>query len=252
MSGRILQGTLILTLCLILGVAHLWQEGALGIPGQKPDIHREIQSLVYDYHIQRSADSKWPTPVEKFQSGGKARVDVWPKELHKKFPIPYKDTEATIKLSGEFMINARVYGTDTYHRGLEDLSPLDIAYGFGIALDDQIADQTRVRFGNRVAMPKGLPRKAAPFFSNMHVIPASPDIREAIMNASKDDFFVLRGYVATFYQDGYQPWASDTAYNNNDCEIILVTEILLLDHRGQVKSQSRLADHKPQINGGTS
>lgn len=143
--------------------------------------------------------------------------------------------EYELRLLAEFAIDARILGREDYRLGREsDLSPWDFALGWGAMADPSISDQFSIRQSGRWyywrtrKMP--IPRQQVITSSaNMHLIPASDQVREQLERLDEGDDLSLKGFlVEARASDGWR-WRSSLRRDdtgNGACEIILVTEVL--------------------------
>src|SRR5579863_195842 len=103
----------------------------------------------------------------------------------------------------EYKIRARVLHTESYwlDRGA-DLSPLDLAVGWGQMSDQAIVDQLEFWQGQR--WYRYWPRKSTPPLSademnshsaNMHLIPADDQVKRALQSVSAGNLVDMTGYL---------------------------------------------------------
>ena len=144
----------------------------------------------------------------------------------------------SIKPLASFQLEAKVLGTKGYRWGREsDLSPVDLALGWGPMADDavlahiQISQQGRWYRWRTATYP--VPRKSIETSSaNMHLIPTSPDVASALHATDPGDVVRLLGYlVEVKASDGWHWRSSLTRDDTGDgaCELILVSKLLILD-----------------------
>lgn len=147
--------------------------------------------------------------------------------------VRYKDYQLT--LLAEFAIDARVLGRENYYSGREaELSPWDFALGWGAMARPEVAERFEIRQSGRwyywrsEALP--IPRREVETSSaNMHLIPASEQVRDQLDRLDEADPLRLRGFlVEARAADGWR-WRSSLTREdtgNGACEVILVTEVL--------------------------
>lgn len=135
----------------------------------------------------------------------------------------------------EFSLEARVLSAATYESGREaDLSPVDLALGWGPMADDRVLDRIRISQGDRCyfyswSEAPPIPRsEIVEHSSNMHLIPASDEIRTALKAVKAGQVVRLRGYlVRVEAPDG---WAWNSSLSRSDwgdgaCEVVWVEDV---------------------------
>lgn len=116
-----------------------------------------------------------------------------------------------------------------------DLAPLDLALGWGLmSTPSEIAKLKiwqwgrfyywRVRGGERFD-----PRAAIPLSTNVHLIPATPEVRRALMRVREGDLIRLEGRLVDAHHPELGWWRSSrtrTDTGNGACEILFVERVL--------------------------
>jgi hypothetical protein len=131
-----------------------------------------------------------------------------------------------------FAIKARVLSIEHYRTGREaDLSPTDIAFGWGKMADPTIADKVSISQGGRwyhwrySGKPPLPVREIETSSANMHLIPASREVARALSAVDKGQLVSLRGYlVEVRARDGWM-WRSSLTREdtgNGSCELVFV------------------------------
>jgi hypothetical protein len=136
-----------------------------------------------------------------------------------------------------FEIEARVLSRERYRRGREaDLSPIDLALGWGPMSAQEILDQLEISQSNRYYrwQTDRLPLPASVIAShsaNMHIIPAADVIEDELMKVRKGHIVRLGGYlIQATSPDGWR-WRSSLTRKDTGggaCEIVLVNRIAVL------------------------
>jgi hypothetical protein len=135
----------------------------------------------------------------------------------------------------EFSLEARVLSTENYHAGREaELSPTDLALGWGPMSDSAVLDRLQISQGNRFyfyrwsdqpPIPAG---EIAEHSANMHMIPASDDVKRRLDQVREGQVVALRGYlVRAQAQDGWH-WNSSMTRSdtgNGACELVWLEDI---------------------------
>ena len=111
----------------------------------------------------------------------------------------FKDFEVTAL--AKFQIKAKVLSKENYRWGREaDLSPVDLALGWGTMSDESVLDAIEISQSNRwytwwtddFPIPR---RDIETQSANMHLIPANSDIESLINKARRGDIIEISGYV---------------------------------------------------------
>jgi hypothetical protein len=141
----------------------------------------------------------------------------------------------SIKELATFSIKAKVLAKKNYYIGREtDLSPTDLALGWGKMSDELILEKIKISQSGRFyrwrveSLP--IPRNEIETHSaNMHLIPANDSIASVIDNVSAGDIIEISGSLvqATSNNDNWR-WTSSLTRNDTGagaCELILVKSI---------------------------
>jgi len=135
----------------------------------------------------------------------------------------------------DFQIRARVLSREDYSWGSEaDLSPMDLALGWGVMSDQAVLDRINIRQGSRwyytrYELPAPIPDQAIIQNSgNMHMIPADDRVRKKLKKVRRGDIVQLQGQLVDI--DGESGWRWRTSLTRNDtgggsCEIVYLQDI---------------------------
>lgn len=154
--------------------------------------------------------------------------------------IPLQDNPA-LSLAGydieplaAFSLQARVLGAEHYRLGREaEISPVDLALGWGPMSDSAVLERIDIRQGNRFYFWRTenfpIPRQDIETHSaNMHMIPADASIARQLKTIRSDQIVRLRGYlVAISAADGWR-WRSSLTRSdtgNGACELVWVESL---------------------------
>ncbi len=117
------------------------------------------------------------------------------------------------------------------------ISPLDLGIVWGpLASEERLAD-IDFRTGRRAVFYRADETIAdvdewETMVTNNHLIPANPDVHEALMAIEPGQRVLIGGYLVEVTGDGIAPWRSSTRRNDNTivggCEIILVRSVEVL------------------------
>jgi len=150
-------------------------------------------------------------------------------ELAVSQPFQFKDYELTPL--ARFQIKAKVLSKKNYRWDREaELSPVDLALGWGRMSDEAILDDIDISQSNRWyhwwtdTFP--IPREEIETHSgNMHLIPKNETVKSAIKRARRGQIVELSGYlVRVEAKDGWQ-WGSSLSRSDTgsrSCELIWV------------------------------
>lgn len=140
-----------------------------------------------------------------------------------------------IRLLAEFAIDARILGRENYRFGREsNLSPWDFALGWGEMAKPDVIDHFSIRQSGRWYYWRSdnlpIPHRAVETSSaNMHLVPASEQVREQLEGYGEGDSISFKGYLIEVNADDGWRWRSSLTREdtgNGACELILVTEVL--------------------------
>lgn len=144
-----------------------------------------------------------------------------------------------LKPRADFQIRARVLSREDYSWGNEaDLSPMDLALGWGVMSDQAVLDRINIRQGSRwyytrYELPAPIPDQAIIQNSgNMHMIPADDRVRKKLKKVRRGDIVQLHGQLVDI--DGESGWRWRTSLTRNDtgggsCEIVYLRDIWIED-----------------------
>ena len=137
----------------------------------------------------------------------------------------------------EFEIQARVLSTRNYYLGHEsDLSPLDLALGWGVMSDQAVLDRIKISQSSRWYRARWdfpAPLSEQQFIansSNMHMIPARKGIKDSLKELRSGDLVTLNGYLVDV--DHASGWRWRTSLSRTDtgsgaCEIVYVESLMV-------------------------
>lgn len=140
-----------------------------------------------------------------------------------------------LKTVARFGLTARALAVEGYRTGREaDLSPLDVAFGWGRMSESSVTERLTFSQGNRwyfwryegqLPIPR---REIETSSANMHLIPADPSVARAFGNIRKGQIVSLSGYlVEARSKDGWS-WRSSTSREDmgpGSCELIFVQAV---------------------------
>jgi len=134
----------------------------------------------------------------------------------------------------DFAIEARVLSVKRYSLGREaDLSPVDLALGWGPMSDQAVLEKMDISQGNRFYFwhvdEFFIPREEIETHSaNMHMIPADSEVEKALDSIREGQIVSLQGYLVEARSGDGWVWRSSlsrTDTGNGACEVMRVKSI---------------------------
>jgi hypothetical protein len=134
-----------------------------------------------------------------------------------------------------FEIRARVLSRENYRwdEGA-DLAPIDLALGWGVMSDQAVLDRIDISQGarwyyTRYEYPAPLPeRDIIRHSGNMHMVPASPLVRERLQQIRRGHIIRARGYLVDADGDSGFRWQTSLSREDTGggaCELFYVERI---------------------------
>ena len=169
---------------------------------------------------------------------GPGRVaDAQPEQQKLSDVKSFSHEDYTIQPLASFDIKARVLAREDYSFGREsDLSPMDLALGWGPMSDETVLDEMEITQSGRwyrwsvEELP--IPRRDIETNSaNMHLIPATRQVEKAIDKVKKGHVVDIRGYLVKISaSDGWRWQSSLTRQDTgaNACELIWVEQFEII------------------------
>ncbi|MCW8810006.1 MAG: hypothetical protein OQJ93_11725 [Ignavibacteriaceae bacterium] len=143
-----------------------------------------------------------------------------------------------IEALAEYEIKARVLSRNNFSLGIEsELSPFDLALGWGPMSDQSVIDKIdisqRNRWYNWYSDNLPIPKKEVSLNSaNVHIIPQNETIEEKFEKVYKGSLVEMKGYLVKVTKaDGWR-WISSLKRDDTgggSCELFWVEEINVLD-----------------------
>jgi len=134
-----------------------------------------------------------------------------------------------------FEINARVLSTENYYLSREaDLSPIDLALGWGVMSDSGLLDRLSISQSSRWYRWRyegSLPVSDEQIISssgNMHMVPATAAVERTLMQLREGDVITLEGYLIDVDHDSGWKWRTSMTRSDTGggaCEIVYVESI---------------------------
>lgn len=142
----------------------------------------------------------------------------------------------SVQALARFEIDARVLSAEHYRfdRGA-DLSPVDLALGWGPMSSNAVIDTLEISQGGRFYQwwsrePMIAPAEITRHSANMHLVPIDPAVRAALLDARRGSLVHLKGWlIEARGKDGFR-WRSSLSRADSGagaCELVLVEEATL-------------------------
>lgn len=147
--------------------------------------------------------------------------------------------EFYVEALAEYSIQARVLSRNNFSTGKEsELSPFDLALGWGVMSDQQVIDRIEVSQRNRwyhwqsdnLPIPK---REISLNSANVHIIPKDEKIEDKFDEVYKGSLIEMQGYLVKVTTEEGWRWVSSLKRNDTgggSCELFWVEELKLLDN----------------------
>lgn len=178
----------------------------------------------------------WPERVVTYPPGVTAATP--PQQTNLTSEKKWTEGEYTIEALAEYKIKARVLSRNNFSFGKEsDLSPFDLALGWGPMSDQGIIDKIDVSQRNRWyhwnADIFPIPRKEISLNSaNVHIIPKDEIIEEKFDKVYKGSLIEMKGYLVKVTAPRGWRWVSSLRRDDTgggSCELFWVEEVAVLD-----------------------
>ena len=152
---------------------------------------------------------------------------------------PFTHKGYTITPLATFAATAKVLSVKRYRWGREaDLSPLDLALGWGRMSDQQVLEDIEIWQANRWYRWRTkrfpIPRREIELYSsNMHLIPANPAVAEMMTAVRRGEIVSFQGFLVRV--DGEDRWRWVSSLTRRDtgaraCELVWVEAFTILEY----------------------
>ena len=137
----------------------------------------------------------------------------------------------------KFQVEARVLGAERYSVGREaDLSPLDLALGWGQMSDSAVLDKIQISQSNRFYFWRvdefPIPRRDIERSSaNMHMIPANGALASRLRSVRVGQVVRIDGWLVEAQGDDGWRWRSSLTRDDSGaggCEVVFVQDLQIL------------------------
>ena len=178
----------------------------------------------------------WPERVVTYPPGVTAATP--PQQTNLTSEKKWTEKEYTIEALVEYKIKARVLSRNNFSFGKEsDLSPFDLALGWGPMSDQSIIDKIDISQRNRwyhwQADVFPIPKKDIGLNSaNVHIIPKDEAIEEKFDKVYRGSLIEMSGYLVKVTAPGGWRWISSLRRDDTgggSCELFWVEGVTVLD-----------------------
>ena len=150
-------------------------------------------------------------------------------------PSGFRIDDYLVTRKARFEIHARVLSTEPYYTGrTADLSPIDLALGWGVMSNQSVIDQLDISQSGRwyrwryEASPPVPEQQIIHSSSNMHMIPASKAVERSLKKLRKGDIISISGYLVDVDHESGWHWRSSmirTDTGDGACELVYVESL---------------------------
>jgi hypothetical protein len=143
---------------------------------------------------------------------------------------------AVFQPKARYRVAARVLSRERYYMGWgADLAPLDLALGWGAMSDpavDEVIDWGQGFRWYTWQWKETSPltnRDVAPQSANVHVVPASLNLKRALLALDANDIVQLKGFLVNIQGPGGENWRSSLTREDTgsgSCELLYTTELI--------------------------
>lgn len=178
----------------------------------------------------------WPEKVITYPAGITAPEQ--PQQVNLATQKQWHKNDYTINALASYNLKARVLSRNNFSLGKEtELSPVDLALGWGPMSDQKIIDKITVTQSNRWYHwnTDSIPIPAYQISlnsANVHIIPANENINKKLEDVYKGSLIELSGFLVEVKgKDGWN-WKSSLRRDDTgagSCELFWVEELNLLD-----------------------
>ena len=178
----------------------------------------------------------WPETVITYPPGITAPTP--PHQTNLNGVQKWTEGEYTIEALADYKIKARVLSRNNFSFGKEsDLSPFDLALGWGPMSDQSVIDRINITQSNRwyhwQADVLPIPKKDISLNSaNTHIIPKDETVENKFDKVYKGSLIEMKGYLVKVTAPGGWHWVSSLKRDDTGggaCELFWVEEINVLD-----------------------
>lgn len=179
----------------------------------------------------------WPEKVITYPAGITAPEQ--PKQTNISNSKTWEKDEFTIKALAEYELKARVLSRNNFSVGKEsDLSPFDLALGWGQMSDQNIIDKINITQRNRwyhweTESHPITHQEIILNSANIHIIPSDENIENKFDDVYKGSLILLKGYLVEVTAERGWHWKSSLRRDDTSggaCELFWVDELEILDN----------------------
>lgn len=144
--------------------------------------------------------------------------------------------DVTFEAQARYRVAARVLSTERYWFGWDaEIAPVDLALGWSEVSDPAIDELVDWYQGGRWYFwkwsdpPTLTDREIARQSANVHVVPATPNLKRALLAVDEGDIIQLRGYLVNITGPHGERWRSSLTREDTgggSCELMYATELI--------------------------
>ena len=179
----------------------------------------------------------YPETVITFPSGITAPDQ--PNQVNMTETKEWKLDDYNFKALAEYQIKARVLSRNNFSVGEEsELSPLDLALGWGPMSDQSVIDKIDISQSNRwyhwqadlLPIPK---REISLNSANVHIVPKDEVVKEKFDKVYKGSLIEMKGYLVEITKKDGWHWKSSVRRDDTgggSCELFWVEDLQIYDN----------------------
>lgn len=178
----------------------------------------------------------WHEPETSWPGGVLAPAAPRQALVERAASIAYEGYQLTPRAN--FSLTARVLSKRRYRLGWEsELSPLDLALGWGEMSDSAVLEQVQIRqsgrwYFTRFELPPPIPvNRIMGQSGNMHMVPADNHIRKQLLGLHQGSLIELHGRLVDVDSSDGRYWRTSLSREDTGagaCEIVLVEQVIVL------------------------
>lgn len=173
-----------------------------------------------------------PAPAGHWQG----RPGIEPVQTAQALPAAWTRDGYTFQPLARFAVKAVVLARERYRNDPgAKLAPVDLALGWGPMSEAAVINGLRITQDHRwynyswSGSPPIAPDVIARSSANMHMIPAAPAVRDALLRVKRHELVELSGYLVEIRREDGWHWRSSTTRDDTGggaCEVVWVDGVL--------------------------
>jgi hypothetical protein len=169
-------------------------------------------------------------------------VPEYPRQVQPARSSPFEIEGYRLTPRAAFEIRARVLSRENYRWGSEaELSPMDLALGWGVMSDQAVLDRIEITQGSRwyftrYELPAPIPDRDIILHSgNMHMVPADPYVQFQLKKIRRGDIVRAKGHLVDIDHPSGFRWRTSLSRGDTgggSCEIFYLEQIQIESRGG--------------------